>query len=259
MSMGSLGSLGASKRISIGGNYNAVAVIGSDLLEMWDASRGETITATTDATYTNAVSSWSGLVLGSNLVQSTPNLKPTYSPTGLAGSPCINHDGTQQYLTCTDAALLAALPSGATPGEIWVLLSQDALAADTTERYACGWSGTSVVTGRAISRTVTSGTNRARGRTGIGASATSVNDAAVDFSGIHVIRHIVGATTSSLSVDGGVPTTAAAVPATTNQRFRVGAISAAAASNYWQGKIAAILVTKPLSDDKAAALHSYLG
>jgi hypothetical protein len=154
---------------------------------------------------------------------------------------------------------LAALPSGASPCEIWALVSQDALVADTTERYACGWSGTSVVTGRAISRTVTGGTNRARGRTGIGGSATSVNDTAVDFSGIHVIRQIVGATTSSLSIDGGAPTTAAAVPATQNQRFRVGAISAAAASNYWQGKIAAILVTNPLDDATAAALHSYLG
>jgi hypothetical protein len=39
----------------------------------------------------------------------------------------------------------------------------------------------------------------------------------------------------------------------------VGSIPALAASNWWSGKVAAILITNPLSDDKAAALRSYLG
>jgi hypothetical protein len=240
-------------------NYDPLAALGTDIYEYWDTNRADTISETTDATYSNAVSAWLGLVTGANLAQSTPNLKPTYSPTAFAGAPCIVLDGIQQYLTCTDAALLALLPSGASPCEIWALLSQDALPADTTERYAVGYSGTSVTTGRAISRYVNAGVNRARGRTGTGAAATSVNDAAVDFSGIHVIRQIVGATQSSLSVDGGALTNGAVVPSTTNSRFRVGAISASGPSNYWQGKVAAVLITKPLSDDKAADLHRYLG
>ena len=69
-------------------SFDAVSYLGDDLIEMWDAARGDTVTATTDATYTNAVSSWLGLVTGANLAQSTPLLKPTYSPTGLASSPC---------------------------------------------------------------------------------------------------------------------------------------------------------------------------
>lgn len=236
-----------------------VSVLGSDLIEFWDAARGDTIGSMTDSTYTTAVSSWRGVLTGADLVQSTPNLKPQYLPTGLSSSPCMSFNGTSQYLTCTDAAFLALLPSAAVPSELWVVCSQDAAAADTTERYCAGWSGSSVITGRAISRIVTSGTNRARGRTGIGASATSASGTVVDFSGIHVVRHIVGATSSSLSVDGGTPITVSAVPATTNDRFRVGAISAAAASNWWQGKVAFVAVTKPLSNFKAASLRAYLG
>ena len=42
-------------------SFDAVSYLGDDLIEMWDAARGDTVTATTDATYTNAVSSWLGL------------------------------------------------------------------------------------------------------------------------------------------------------------------------------------------------------
>lgn len=240
-------------------NYDPIAALGSDLIEYWDASRADTLGVTTDATYTNAVNSWTGLILGSNMANSTPGLKPIYEPTGMNGRPCIKFDGSAQYLTCTDSGLLAALPSGATASEMWMLLTQEALAADTTERYAGGWAGSSVITGRTISRIVTSSVNRARGRTGIGASATSANDTVVDFSDTHVVRVINGATVLGLEVDGGTKTTIAAVPSTTNTRFRAGAIPAAAASNYWQGRIAAILVTKSLTDEKATALHGYLG
>lgn len=245
-------------------NFDPVDYFGTDLIEYWDAQRNDTLTTLTDSTYTNVVSSWLGLKLGSNLTMSTPGLKPTYLPEGLdfgggVKRPCLDFDGTAQYLTCTDSALLAALPATNVPSEMWMLLKQEALAADTGERYAGGWCGSSVITGRTISRIVTTGVNRARGRTGIGASATSVDGTAVDFSGIHVIRHIVGATQSSLSVDGGSLITASAVPSTTNTRFRAGAIPAAGASNYWKGKIAAIFVTKPLTTDQATALHAYLG
>lgn len=240
-------------------NFDPIAYLGTDLYEAWDANRLDTIETLTDATYTNAVAHWYGLVNGYDLAQSTPLLKPTYDSDAFGGSPCIKFDGIQQYLTCTDAGLLAAIPDGAEAGELWVLCSQDALPADTTERYVAGWSGSSVVTGRAISRVVTTGVNRARGRTGIGASATSATGTVVDFSGIHVVRHIVGATTSSLEVDGNTKVDVAAVPATTNTRFRVGAISAAAASNWWQGKVAAVLITKPLTDQQALDLHAYFG
>lgn len=251
----SLPSYGQGAALAVAANYDPITGLGSDLIEMWDAARADSLTVTDP----NLVSAWLGLVLGSNLAQTTTNLKPVYQPEGFNGAPCLSFDGTQQYLTCTDAPLMAALPDGAETGELWVVVDQAALPADTGERYAAGWCGSSVVTGRAISRIVTTGVNRTRGRTGIGASSTNADGTTVDFSGRHVVRHIVGATQSSLSVDGGANVTVSAVPSTTNTRFRAGSIPAAGPGNYWNGKIAAIVATKTLDTDKATALHNYLG
>jgi hypothetical protein len=258
--MGSLGSLGAAKRISIGGNYNAVTALGSDLIEMWDAARADTILELTDATYTNAVHSWTGIKTGANLAQSTPNLKPYYDPTGLSGTPCLTFNGTSQYLKCTDAGLMASLPAGTDPCEIWALCSQDVDASDATTRHVVGYANSSLSNGRSLARTAVSSVNRARTYTGTGASAGVATDTHVDLSGVHVMRGIFGPTKTSAQVDGEALVTATVTPATgTPALLMVGSIPALAASNWWSGKVAAILITNPLSDDKAAALRSYLG
>lgn len=260
MSVGSLGAVRGGKRTYVGGNYNPVTALGSDLIEMWDAARADTIFALTDATYTNAVHSWTGIKTGANLAQSTPNLKPWYDPTGLSGSPCLTFNGTSQYLKCTDAALMALLPSGTDPCEIWALCSQDVAAADATTRHVAGYANSSVANGRSIARLAVSSVNRARAYMGTGASAGVATDTHVDLSGVHVLRGIFGATQTSIQVDGEALATATVTPATsTPAMFMVGSIPALAASNWWQGKVAVILITNPLSDDKAAALRSCLG
>lgn len=241
-------------------NYDPILALGDDLIEMWDASRGDSVLALTDATYTNAVHSWKGLVTGANLAQSTPNLKPIYSSTGLSGTPCLTFNGTTQYLKCTDAAFMALLPTNATACEIWVLCSQDADAADTTTRHAVGYSASSVINGRSIARIPVSSVNRARTYTGTGAAATVTTDTHVDLSGVHIIRGIFGATTTSVDVDSNTAVISTVTPVTsTPALFMVGSIPALAASNWWQGSISTILLTKPLSGAKATALHNYLG
>lgn len=241
-------------------NYDPVKALGDDLIEMWDAARGDTVFALTDATYTDAVHSWVGIKTGANLAQSTPNLKPKYDSTGLSGSPCLTFNGTSQYLKCTDSAFLALLPKDAVPCEIWALCSQDVAAADTTTRHIAGYSASSVINGRSLARLPVSSVNRARAYAGTGAAATTATDTHVDLSGVHVMRGIFGATQTSIDVDGNSPVVASVVPVTsTPALFMVGAIPALAASNWWQGKIAAILVTKPLSSQKATDLHAYLG
>jgi hypothetical protein len=241
-------------------NYVPVSAIGSDLIECWDARRADTILALSDATYTNAVHSWTGLVTGANLAQTTPLLKPVYDPVGLNGGPCIIFDGIQQYLTCTDAAFMALLPIGSTACEIWVLCSQDVAGADGTTRHVAGYANTSVVNVRSLARLPVTGVNRARIYTGTGAAATVATDTAVDLSGIHVMRGIFGSTQSSIEVDGNTAVSATVTPVTSAPLlFRVGAIPASAASNWWQGKVAAVFITKPLSAQKAADLHKYLG
>lgn len=242
-------------------NYDPIAALGSDLIEYWDALRGDSITETTDTTYTNVVNSWLGLITGADLVQNTPALKPVYSPAAFNGTPCIKFDGIQQYLTCTAGALLGLLPAGSDPCEMWVLCSQDIIGTDATTRHVVGYADTSVIAGRSLARIPISNVNRARSYTGIGASATVATDGVVDFSGIHVLRGAFGSTVTGLQIDGGAPNNAAAVPATTSPptKFRVGAIPASAASNWWSGLVAAVYVTKPLSADKVTALQTYLG
>lgn len=240
--------------------FDYQTVLGSNLIEAWDANRGDTILETSDQTYANVVSSWLGIVTGANLAQSTPLLKPTYDPVGLAGGPCITFDGVQQYLNCTDSGLMALLPTGATPCEIWVLCSQDIAAADSTTRHVVGYAASSVINGRSLARLPVSAVNRARIYTGTGAAASVATDTHVDFSGVHVLRGVWGATQSTVDVDGSGAVAVSVVPVTsTPTLFRVGAIPALAASNWWSGKVAAVILTKPLTTDQAAALHAYLG
>lgn len=244
----------------IANNFDPVSYLGTDLIEFWDASRADTIFALTDATYTNAVHSWTGIKTGANLAQSTPNLKPWYDPTGLSGSPCLTFNGTSQYLKCTDAALMALLPSGTDPCEIWALCSQDMAATDATTRHVAGYANSSLSNGRSISRLAVSSVNRARAYTGTGASAGVATDTHVDLSGVHVLRGIFGPTQTSIQVDGEALATATVTPATsTPALFMVGSIPALAASNWWGGKIGAVMVTKPLTSQQATDLHSYFG
>jgi hypothetical protein len=244
----------------VASNFDPVAYLGSDLIELWDASRADTIFALTDATYTNAVHSWTGLKTGANLAQSTPNLKPFYDPTGLDGSPCLTFNGTSQYLKCTDAAFMALLPSGSDPCEMWVLCSQDVDATDATTRHVAGYANSSAANGRSLARIAVSSVNRGRTYTGTGASASVATDTHVDFSGVHVLRGIFGATQTSAQVDGEALVTATVTPATgTPALFMVGSIPALAASNWWSGKVSAVMVTKTLTTQQATDLHSYLG
>ena len=230
-----------------------VAILDSDVIAYWDAARGDLISS-----IDNVITGWTDIIGGYELTRADIPTSPTYNPTGLAGTPSISFSNAQ-YLTTTDANLMAALPDGAEPCEIWALCSQDALPADTTTRHVASYGGSSLVTGRSISRTVNTGVNRTRTYTGIGASATNVNDTTVDLSGIHVLRGVFGATDTSLSIDGGTNGSAAAVPATTNSRLRIGSLNASGPSNHWQGEIAAVLITHPLSGEKVTALHNYFG
>ena len=241
-------------RVGTTANYNPATALGSDLIAYWDANRGDLITSEG-----NAVSAWLDIVAGYSLAQGTEGFKPIYSPTSLNNAPGITADGTDDYLTCVDAGLLSALPAGANPSETWVLFSQAALPADTTERFIVAYGGTSLITGRAISRIVTSGTNRTRSRTGDGAASTNISDTVVDLSGVHVVRQVVGATSTSLYIDGGSAVTASVVPSTTASRLRAFSSNASAPVNYGQCTIAAILITLPLSPATATGLQTYLG
>lgn len=242
-------SLGIGLGITHGGAtaYSPVDALGSDLVAYFEAERADLISA----------GSWRDVKAGYDATQATGTAQPAYSATAFGGGAVVTGDGVDDTLTCTDAGLLAALPSGANPGEIWVLCSQAALPADTTVRMIVDY-GNGATTGRRIRRSVASSVNRASAQVGTGATTATATDSATDLSSRHVIRAQFTATDVIITVDGGTPVTSAGVSATTASRFRLFAGSSGSPVNFWEGGLAAALVTQPLSAAKADALQSYL-
>lgn len=235
------------------GGYNPVAALGTDLIAYWDARRSDLITIAT------GVSSWKDIVAGYDATQATGANQPTYSATSFNGDAALSFDGVNHSLTSTTPALLSALPTGSTPCELWALFSQEALVGDATGRdiVSYGSSG-SFLDCRMIGRVVTGGANRARGYTGDGAAVQARTGTNVDLSSRHVMRWVVGSTSSTLTIDGISEGTLSVIPSTVAARFRIGAAPGSSSISLHQGKIAVIMVTKALSTGEAAALQNYL-
>ena len=234
--------------------YNPVSALGSDLIAYWDANRSDLMTIGGGG----AISSWRDIKAGYDAVQGTGAAQPVWSATSFNGAPGVTGDGVDDELTCTTAGLLAALPAGATPCSLWAVAKQDALPADATGRYVGGYGSLSANDSRLMLRLVSGGVNRQSGRVGSGAGSTFADVTTVDFSSRHASVVHVGATASQSATDGVLGASQAVVPATTVARLRLFATASVVAGLFWQGQIAAFLVTKPLDAAKAAALQSYL-
>jgi len=231
--------------------YNVVAALGSDLVEAWDVSRS----ARTDDG-AGLISALVGLKSGYVLSAAT-TARPTYSATSFNGNPGLTFNGTANVMACTTAGLLSAVPDGAEAGEIWVLCSQAALVADTGARYAMGY-GAALNTGRVAGRAVASGVNRGRIATGDGSASQVRNETTIDLSTRHVIRATIGARGGVVYVDGVASAALTVTPSTTASRVVMGANPAASPGNFWEGVIAFVAITLPLSTSKAASLSAHL-
>lgn len=229
-------------------NVDGSPYLGSSLLAWWRTDRPDLITHVS-----GAVSSWKDTVAAYDAAQSGAG-KPTYSAASFNGFPGITFDGTDDELTLASQPF----PSGANAAEIWAVVSQSALAADTTTRQLFGYGGTSNATRRAVVRRVSGGVNRFGADIGDNSVAQPINDAAVDFSGRHVLRVAVGATSTSVAINSGTPTSGSAVPATGTTRARIGASTANTPANFWNGIVRDIIVTGPLSANQAYRLGRWL-
>lgn len=231
--------------------YSPLIALGTDLLAWWDADPA-TWGSKGGVTVATGVSSWRENVAGYAATQGTGSLQPVWSASSFNGGAGVSYDGTDDVLTCTDATLLAALPIGANPAEMWLLGQQDALVGDTSTRYAFSYGGSNGGTWRGMSRVVSTGVNRCQGDPGD-------TDGTVNFSTRHVVRFQIGATATDIAVDGNSPAHLNVVPATaTSARVRLGSRNSTSAALFWQGQIAAALITMPLSASKAATLQTYL-
>lgn len=218
--------------------------LGKDLLAHWSARRYDLITIAT------GVSSWKDTVAAYDVTQATGAAQPVWNAQAFGGAPGVLFDGTDDFLALT---LAGQFPAGATPCEMWVLCQQNALPADTGQRFAFSYGSAATTTSRAIIRIVSAGVNLARGNAGDGA-AQQTTTGNRNFSSRHVVRLQVGATSSTLTVDNVVMTTTTAVPNTTATRLRIGANPAATAISFWQGVVADALITNPLPPQAAAQL-----
>jgi len=222
--------------------YNPSTALGPDLLAWWDASHTSRIIGSP------GVSTWLDAVAGYNMVQATPASQPVYSATSFGGAPGLSFDGVAQCLALESVPF----PTGAAPSEIWGLAQQNALVADATGRTVFSYGGNTSATAvtRILQRIVTGGANRGRGIAGDGAGSNTSTNTAVDFSSRHAMRFQIGATELTVTVDGTTSPIVSAVPATGTVRCRIGASTINTPGLFWQGVIAAVLVTSPLSAAK---------
>lgn len=218
-----------------------------ELLAWWGAESGITVTG-------SGVSAWVDRKRGYTLVQDTDGARPAYSATGFNGTPGLTFDGTADNLRMESQPF----PSGANPCEVWLVVQQDALVADTGVRVVFSYGGSTAVTRRVIRRVVTTGVNRASVIAADGATSNAAETATAEFSTRHLVRAVFGATETSIAIDGGVAATVGSVPATGTARVSVGSAQADTAGSFWNGKIRDVIVTSLLSAEKAALLETFL-
>lgn len=225
-----------------------ISILGSDLLEWWSADSSPRSEAN------GLVTSLTGLAAGLVFTVDLSDTGPSYSATGFNGAPELTFAGVFNRMVLNSQPF----PSGSNPCEIWGLVRQAALPADTGARCWFSYGGDGINNQRRCRRTVVSGVNRSNVVTGTGASNGQATGTAVDFSSRHTVRVVVGAAATNLTTDGNTTADTAAVPDTGTSRVRLGAASDATAGQFWQGGIRDVLVTAPLSTEKAAWLTNFL-
>lgn len=228
------------------------AALGASLYALWDAERPDLVTESG-----GGVSSWKDAVGGYDAVQATSGKRPTYSLTGFNGRPVVTADGVDDMLEV--ATLPGSLPVGSAAGEIWSLVDQTALAADTTDRVIFSYGDTTLATGRRLARIVATGTNRAQGIIGDGVGSVSISNTTVNFSGRRVARLRIGASATQIDVDSAVGSSSAVVPNTGAVRARLFSNNGGAVgSSFFQGGLSLLAVTAPLSSSDAAQFAAFL-
>lgn len=230
-----------------------ITILGGALIAWWTADRADLITLAGAA-----VTSWKDVIAGYDAVQAVSDARPAYSTTSFNGTPAVSSDGVDDELTCTDAALLAALPDGAEGCEIWDIVQQDSLAADATSRRITAYGGSGGTTVRRSGRQVATGVNRGAVGVGTGAGTGAKVDAVVDFSSRHVMRCVITPTGMNIALDGNsLVTETASVPATTVLRLRHFANASTTAGEFALVRKRDTLITAPLTDAQVTALWAW--
>jgi hypothetical protein len=211
-------------------------MLGSDLLAFWDARYGITESG-------GLVSSWVDRKHGYDAVQATDAAKPTWDGEWVTG------DGGDEL---TLAPLPSGIPSGSAPAWDWHAV--DMLSGGGGQAIG-SWGGASTVTGR---RTITTSSGWFQSTVGTGAASVGATNTSANVLGRHVTCTKVGATETETVVDGVGMTPVAVVPGTGTNRLRFFAANATTAGNFANARIAARVITRPLSERNEALLTEWL-
>jgi hypothetical protein len=213
---------------------NPVTLLGASLAAWWDA----------DNLSDGAVASWADKV-GSLTVTEATN-QPVRAASSLNGRAGVTFDGVNDILT---VASTTGLPTGATPGEIW-LVCQSVGAASVGQiiiRYG--------QTGRGQSRNPTSEARPISGGENL--------NAGIAYDATNPGPHIVGGIFLATEMQGrynGAPfaTTAASTLNTGTTRLRMGANDGASPASFYSGVIRHVLITTLLTEQQRYGLEGWL-
>lgn len=225
-------------------------LLGSKLVNWWDASTGVTLS-------TNKVTAWADRKAGLSAAQGTDAARPIYSATGFNDKPGITFDGTDDFLR----AAAHAMPTGAGVSELWALVEQSSLVADTAVKTVVALGAASGFDAQVrVGRTGAGNLNRGVSNVGTGGGAAIFpGQTTTDLSLRHVLRLQVGATSSVMSVDGLAGTVANGIPAIGAGNFSIGASGNTAPGGFWNGKVRDIIsIAGALTTTEAASLLAYL-
>ncbi|WP_155006379.1 LamG domain-containing protein [Sphingomonas hengshuiensis] len=225
-------------------------LLGASLIAHWSATRPDLMEL--DGA---AIRSWTDMIAGYKVTQTTAGFKPIWSPNSYAGFPGAGFDGTDDYVELTPSPLF----SGSAPYEVWTRVMQPSLA-DTGTLVVFSSGGTSASNSRRVQKSVPAGVNRAGINVPDGTTNTTVRDDGTDFSGgPFVIRSVFADGANAVQVNGGpLVTGTGRLAGTGNVRLRFGASSTSIAGAFWPGVIADVLVMQPLTANQAVQLTRLL-
>lgn len=222
---------------------------GFGLLDWWDAERADLISLSG-----SAVTAWASTRNGYSAAQAVGASRPIYSATSFNGRPGVTFDGSDDQVTY---AGVGVFPTGASAGEIWVLVDQTTPAATTGTLRMIAYGGVTTNDSRHLARTPSSGVNVLSVSVGTGASSTSnATPTSQPFSGRHVGRGVYSGTTITPHLDGIAPLATAGIPATGASSTRLGA--GVSGVGFFGGVINFAAIGPTLSATPSTYLLNYL-
>lgn len=219
------------------------------VLAWWDSSVGITKTG-------NAVTGWRDRKSDIEVLRAGADTSPTHQDTSFNGAPGVLFDGVANRLSI--AALPGIIPIGANPVWAYFVVQQDSLPADAATRHMLSYGGSGAAVARYFRRVVTGGSNRAQATVGSGGASTSVSYVSGLFEGRQLAIMKVGATATSVSLNGAAPASSAVVPATGGTNGLVIGANHTSAGFFFKGIIRDIVLTAPLSAENEANLQAFL-